>query len=152
MIGAGAGPSVGGAKQMRAAVRQLLYISTSTLPGNTADIEGILEESRHNNALEGITGVLWSDGTHFLQVLEGPDESVGATFGRILSDHRHSAIVVLRDGQVETRDFGGWSMVHRRGTEPADAHDAAMLRLLSNVSEPVRGEFLALIAPGGITR
>ena len=133
-------------------MRQLLYISTSTLPGNTADIEGILEESRHNNALEGITGVLWSDGTHFLQVLEGPDESVGATFGRILSDHRHSAIVVLHDQPVAGREFGGWSMVHRRADQPADALDGAVRRLLDNVSEPVRGQFLGLIAPGGITR
>ena len=129
-------------------MRQLLYVSSSTLPGNSADIAGILDESRHNNAIDGITGVLWSDGTHFLQVLEGSDESVGATFGRILSDHRHSGIVVLRDETVEERQFGGWSMVHRRADEAADAHDERMRRMLENVSEPVRAHFLALIATG----
>lgn len=113
-----------------------------------ADIEGILEESRHNNAIDGITGLLWSDGTHFLQVLEGPHENVGATMGRILSDHRHSAIVVLRDEAVADREFGGWSMVHRRADEPADAHDAQMRRLLEHASEPVRAQFLTLIATG----
>jgi hypothetical protein len=133
-------------------VRQLLYISSSTLPGNSADIDGIIEESRHNNALEGLTGILWSDGTHFLQVLEGPDESVGATFGRILSDHRHSGIVVLRDAPVEEREFGSWTMVHRRRGDAADAHDVRVRRLLDNVSEPMREQFLGLIAPGGIAR
>ena len=113
-----------------------------------ADIEGILEESRHNNAIDGITGVLWSDGTHFLQVLEGTHESVGATMGRILADHRHSGIVVLRDESVADRQFGGWSMVHRRADEPADAHDATMRRLLERASEPVQAHFLALIATG----
>ena len=133
-------------------MRQLLYISSSTLPGNVADIEAILEESRRNNALDGITGLLWSDGAHFLQVLEGPGEAVGETFGRILSDHRHSAIVVLHDAPIAAREFGGWSMMHRRADEPADAHDAAVRRLLEQVSEPLRGQFLALVAPGGITR
>ena len=129
-------------------MRQLLYVSSSTLPGNLADLEGILVESRHNNAIDGITGLLWSDGTHFLQVLEGADESVGATFGRILSDHRHSAIVVLRDEAVDERQFGDWSMVHRRADEPADAHDIKMRRLLKKMSAPVRAHFVALIATG----
>lgn len=129
-------------------MRQLLYVSSSTLPGNMADIQGILEESRHNNAIDGITGILWSDGTHFLQVLEGADESVGATFGRILSDHRHSAIVVLGDQAVAERQFGGWSMVHRQAGDAGDALDSRMRRLVETVAEPVRGQILALIATG----
>ncbi len=129
-------------------MRQLLYISSSTLPGNMADIEEILEESQRHNAADGITGLLWSDGTHFLQVLEGEHDHVGATMGRILSDHRHSAIVVLRDEAVAAREFGEWSMVHRRADAPADAYDAQMRRLLENASEPVRERFLNLIATG----
>lgn len=118
------------------------------MPGNIADIEGILEESRRNNAIDGVTGLLWSDGTHFLQVLEGPDETVGATMGRILADHRHSAIVVLRDEAVDAREFGGWSMEFRGADIAADAHDLRMRRLLEKASEPVRAQFLALIASG----
>jgi hypothetical protein len=133
-------------------VRQLLYISSSTLPGNAADIEGILAQSRHHNAIEGITGLLWSDGKHFLQVLEGTSESVGETFGRILSDHRHSAIVVLHDRQIADREFGSWAMVHRNASDPPDAHDARARRMLKNASEPLRDTFLALVAGGEITR
>lgn len=129
-------------------LRQLLYVSSSTLPGNSADIDSILEQSRHNNAIDGVTGVLWSDGTHFLQVLEGADDSVGATFGRILSDHRHSAIVVLRDEAVTARQFGGWSMVLRQAGDAADALDSRMRRLVETVAEPARGRILALIATG----
>ena len=54
----------------------------------------------------------------------------------------------LRDEAVADREFGGWSMVHRRADEAPDAHDERMRRLLANVSEPVRAHFLALIATG----
>lgn len=129
-------------------MRQLLYISSSTLPGYQADIDAILEQSRHNNALDGITGLLWSDGQHFLQVLEGPEQSVSETMGRILSDERHSAIVVLKDEPITERQFGTWSMVHRRADDPADDYDAQARRLLAGSSEGVRDKFLSLIATG----
>lgn len=131
-------------------MRQILYVSTSTVPGDRADLSGILNQSRHNNAVDGITGLLWSDGTHFLQVIEGPDDSVAATFARIGQDSRHTDITVLLDRQIAVHEFGGWSMVHRRSNEAADAYDAQVRRLLSRASQPVQAQFLALIATGEV--
>lgn len=129
-------------------MRQIQYASWSTNPDGRADLARILEQSRHNNALEGITGVLWSDGRQFVQVIEGPPESVGATFERIRNDPRHRNLIVLHDAPIEARQFGDWSMVHRRAGEPATVQDVRMRRLLSRASAQVREQFLALIAAG----
>jgi len=131
-------------------MRQILYVSTSTVPGDKADLSGILNQSRHNNAVDGISGLLWSDGKHFLQVIEGPDESVATTFARIEQDPRHQDIAIILDRQIEAREFGGWLMVHRRANEAADAYDAQVRRLLSRASQPVQAQFLALIATGEV--
>jgi hypothetical protein len=131
-------------------LRQILYASLSTVPGDKADLVGILHQSRHNNALDGVTGLLWSDGHSFLQAVEGPDDSIAATFARIHADPRHHSLVVLQDRQIEKREFGGWTMAHRRATDPVDAYDAQMTRLLINASDTVRTHFLGLIATGHI--
>lgn len=88
-------------------VRQLIYQSRATGP---VDAHGILQASRHNNALDGITGLLWYDGAHFVQVLEGPEESVATAFARISADRRHEAVEVLSDRRLDTPEFGYWSM------------------------------------------
>ena len=67
-------------------VRQLSYISRADPSGKYADIEGILDRSRHNNARDAITGLLWTDTYRFLQVLEGEEEKVGDCFARIRRD------------------------------------------------------------------
>ena len=127
-------------------MRQILYISTSAVPGDRGDLVGILAQSRHNNAIDGITGILWSDGRYFLQILEGPAESVAAAMTRIHADARHRAIEVLVDQPIEAREFGGWSMIHRRADDAADAYDVRVRHILSNASDRIRAPFLELIA------
>ena len=127
-------------------LRQLLYVSSSNPKGARIDVPQVVEQSRHNNALDGVTGLLWSDGKRFLQVLEGPADSVAATFARIRADTRHHAIVVLHERDIVAREFGSWTMVARRPGENADTFDEQIRRLLENASETVRGNFLGLIA------
>lgn len=126
-------------------MRQLLYISSSKPRGTRADVSGILEQSRHNNALDGVTGLLWTDGVRFLQVLEGDAESVGKTFDRISADARHAAIVVLSDKTIETREFGNWSMERVTPHEDKEHFIVRVERLLDKASPDVRGTFLGLI-------
>ena len=126
-------------------MRQLLYISSSKPRGTHADVSGILEQSRHNNALDGVTGLLWTDGIRFLQVLEGDSESVGKTFDRIAADPRHGAIVVLSDKTIEEREFGNWSMEKVSPHEDKQRFRARVERMLDQASPEVRGTFLGLI-------
>ena len=127
-------------------MRQIFYVSRSAVAERDTDLDGIVERSRHNNALEGITGLLWSDGRRFLQVFEGPEDSVAATFDRICEDTRHEAIRVLHDVTIEHREFGGWTMARRSRWDKADAFDEKIRRALSRTSPEVRDAFLDLIA------
>lgn len=128
-------------------LRQLLYVSRSVPSGTRVPLDPIYESSRHNNAIDGVTGLLFSDGQRFVQVLEGSDEAVGATMGRIRRDPRHDHIVMLRDGAVPTREFGTWSMADRRRGEGADEFDERLRHLLRRASPAIEDAFLDLLAP-----
>jgi hypothetical protein len=131
-------------------MRQIVYVSLSSVPGDGADLAGILNQSRHNNAIDGVTGILWSDGRSFLQVLEGTEDSISACLVRISKDGRHHSINMLLDRQIEFHEFGGWNMVHRRTNEVTDKHDAQMSRLLAKSSEAVRAQFTKLLSSGPV--
>jgi hypothetical protein len=126
-------------------MRQILYVSLSSGPGNRADFSEILTQSRHNNAIDGITGLLWSDGKSFIQVIEGPRVSVDACFERIKRDTRHYYITVLSDCRITNNQFRSWDMVHRRANEEAALYDTQVRRLLHQASDGVRTHFEALI-------
>lgn len=128
-------------------LRQLLYVSRSAPDGRAVPLDAIYEASRHNNAIDGLTGLLFSDGRRFVQVLEGSDEAVAATMARIRADPRHQDIVVLRDAAVAAREFGMWSMADRRRGETAEEFDERLRRLLQSASPAVRQDFLDLLAP-----
>ena len=53
--------------------------------------------------------LLYKDG-HFMQVLEGEEDAVMETFGRIESDHRHKSVDVLRTEYIQHRNFPDWTM------------------------------------------
>ena len=123
--------------------RQLFYTSRSA-PG--VDVDGILQQSRHNNAVDGITGLLWHDGAHFLQVIEGPESSVAATYARIAADPRHSALTIVSDRCVPGREFGYWSMERAsRSLDDGDAILARIERRLAGAPEALRQAFTAAI-------
>ncbi len=121
--------------------RQLFYTSRSA-PG--VDVDQILQQSRHNNAVDGITGLLWHDGTHFVQVIEGPQSSVASAYARIAGDPRHSELTILSDRTVDNREFGYWSM--ERATRSLEGGEAALARIerrLAGAPEYLRQAFTA---------
>lgn len=131
---------------MGVAMRQIIYVSRSARGDAAADLHRILEQSRHNNAIDGVTGLLWSDGRRFMQVLEGPDESVGPTFERIGRDPRHQGVEVLTDREVGDREFGYWSMAFRGEGDDTAEIERRMHRRLAHASPEVRAVFADLLA------
>src|SRR5918998_2002584 len=93
---------------------QLTYLSRNCLTGDAASLSNqvgdILAVSRRNNQRDGITGYLVSDGTWFLQILEGDHVKVTAGLVRIRFDPRHSDVMVISTRQIRTRSFPQWSM------------------------------------------
>ena len=126
-------------------MRQFLYTSVSTSPCRQADLDGILNVSRHNNALDGLSGLLWVDGDRFLQVIEGSDEAVAAAIVRILGDARHHDIQVLVDREIDRCEFGAWTMALRHGGETVDELDERVRSLILRKSVTVGEHFAALL-------
>ena len=75
-------------------------------------LSGILLDARRCNNRDGVTGALVCRQDIYLQLLEGPDEHVNATYKRILRDDRHAGIKVLINEPVSERLFARWDMLH----------------------------------------
>jgi hypothetical protein len=91
----------------------LIYRSVSRLPPGAPGLAGladILCVSRTRNAQLGVTGVLYSDGVHFTQCLEGATETVELVFRSIAQDERHRDVVVVSRYECTRRAFAEFSM------------------------------------------
>ncbi len=120
---------------------QVIYVSSVNPVTGGVDPAPILVVSRRNNAREGITGMLYSDGGRFLQVLEGPAEAVDAALARIRRDQRHRGMVEVSRREVKIREFGSWEMAHRTPGEEAEAFISRVAKLVARASEDVRATF-----------
>jgi hypothetical protein len=92
----------------------LVYVSAATQPFSPSELDALLEKSRRNNLRDGITGMLLYRDGDFLQVLEGPEAAVRATYARIGRDRRHGGFILLDENHVEQRAFSDWAMGFRR--------------------------------------
>ncbi len=89
---------------------QLIYRSRVARNVRYDDAVAIAEASAKNNAARNISGLLLYTPTYFLQVLEGADTDVRATFARIERDPRHLQVEVLQDVEISQKEFARWSM------------------------------------------
>lgn len=92
----------------------LLYVSTSTLPEDTADmeIEKIIDSAQRNNEALNLTGALLYTGNHFAQVLEGSAADIDELLYTVLQDPRHGDIVVVDRSLIDARRFRDWRMAY----------------------------------------
>jgi hypothetical protein len=92
-------------------MHRLIYISRSLVGTDPGALDAIVDRSATLNQRQGITGMLWSDGSSFAQVLEGESQAVAETMNRIRVNRRHTEIEVVLDRPVVQRMFGQWAMV-----------------------------------------
>ena len=81
----------------------------------------IMAVSRRNNKKLGVTGALCYSARGFLQILEGPADTVNELYTRIVRDTRHAAVTLLEYNVIPYRDFENWSMAYVRADEIAHA-------------------------------
>ncbi|MBA3273301.1 MAG: BLUF domain-containing protein [Chthoniobacterales bacterium] len=67
----------------------LVYASIANEDFSPEQLIDLLATSRRNNDASGITGMLLYKDRRFLQVLEGSEAAVRATYARIKRDPRH---------------------------------------------------------------
>ncbi len=93
-----------------AVIFQLRYISTLGEGVRADEVPRILEVARTINRRNGVTGLLLFNGQRFLQLLEGEERVVRATFARIAADPRHRGIALLGTTTSDRRAFADWDM------------------------------------------
>jgi hypothetical protein len=91
---------------------RLVYASESHIreTERESSIAGIVASARRLNLQNDITGYLLVTSGGFAQVLEGEQDAVAETYGRILADPRHTAIKLLLEDAIAQRSFQRWSM------------------------------------------
>jgi hypothetical protein len=95
---------------------QIIYSSVSSTPMQTEDLQDLLRRAQDNNARQGITGALVYVDGFFLQILEGPMESVSKLMEKIARDLRHETVTVLQAGEVAAAGFSDWTMAYVSAT------------------------------------
>ncbi|MCT8002579.1 BLUF domain-containing protein [Sphingomonas sanguinis] len=121
-------------------IRRIIYSSLAVGDNGRADHQAILSVSRRNNGMDGISGILWIEKGRYLQLLEGPVDSVGDAFERIKGDPRHTEIHILDDRLTDATEFGDWAMAGLPGDHPGDAQ-ARLRLLLRNSDDEIRRFF-----------
>jgi hypothetical protein len=89
---------------------RLLYVSRALDPDASAATDSILAVAREHNMANGITGILCYGGGIYLQAIEGGRNQVNNLYGQIVSDKRHTDVVLLNYEEISERRFGGWTM------------------------------------------
>jgi len=90
----------------------LIFISLATKLFTEDEINDIVIPGRKNNAANNVTGLLlYSEGV-FMQIIEGSKTDVAETYKRIAADTRHKKVVVIVEGEHDTRTFPGLDMAY----------------------------------------
>ncbi|MFL4469771.1 BLUF domain-containing protein [Tateyamaria armeniaca] len=93
---------------------RLTYYSQRN-PSEKLDVDDLISVCQRNNNRQFLTGLLYFNGDHFLQVIEGGRVEVSALYHRIARDPRHSNIILLSCVDVRERLFPKWSMGLHQG-------------------------------------
>ena len=94
---------------MQADLKRVIYVSEKT-DSSDASLAQIIASSTKNNLETGVTGCLLSGSNSFLQLLEGPRQTIDRLYKIINADSRHKNVVMLTDEDIDDRLFASWSM------------------------------------------
>lgn len=91
-------------------LRELVYTSRQTAELSADNLELLLDQAIHRNALLGVTGVLIYHYGRFLQLLEGDADVILNLYDAISRDDRHTDLNVAWTDDIAGRCFDHWSM------------------------------------------
>lgn len=123
----------------------LTYTSLARLDLQPSDLEDIHRMARELNAIDGITGLLVFNGTHFLQIVEGAQSAVDDLVERLRRDSRHSGFEVRDQHRIDARSFPGWSMeLVRVSSSYFEAQETIADRLPRGIPEAIKMRLLRM--------
>ena len=91
-------------------INQLVYLSQATRKMSAEALADIQKTAKNNNQSMDVTGSLFYNGGWFLQVLEGPIDTLQALYNKIEKDPRHKNSRILYNEPAKFRTFTRWSM------------------------------------------
>jgi hypothetical protein len=91
------------------------FVSEATEEFGLMGVMRLFFQSCTNNRDAGITGLLYYDGKHFAQIIEGFDHEVNTLWDVIRKDGRHRKIHVFGKNIITNRAFPTWSMRIKEG-------------------------------------
>ncbi|URI10486.1 BLUF domain-containing protein [Aquincola tertiaricarbonis] len=89
---------------------RLMYASRASASIDQEELQSLLRQCKSANPRQGVTGVLCFSSGIFMQVLEGGRMAVNQLYNKIVSDPRHTDVVLLDYAEIRERRFAGWSM------------------------------------------
>ena len=121
------------------------YTSLARLDLESTDLEDIHRAAREQNAMDGITGLLVFNGTHFLQIIEGSEDAIDELVEKLRRDPRHSGFEVRDRRKVDARSFPGWSMeLVRVNASYFEAKDTIADKLPKTVPDAIQSRSLRM--------
>jgi len=93
----------------------LTFVSAATELCTDEELVRLLDTCRRNNSKRGITGLLLYHEGSFIEIIEGPQNTIEWLFiNKILHDKRHHQVIKLISGIAPHRSFPDWSMGFER--------------------------------------
>ena len=109
---------------------QMVYVSSTVGLMSEKELLHLLVSARNRNSKHGITGMLlYSDG-NVMQVIEGEESSINQLFSNIVSDGRHSGIIVLYIDVIPEPEFSEF-MTSGSSLEPSSLLASKAKKLLN---------------------
>jgi len=84
----------------------IIYRSHMTEHVSLETLNALARKANKTNKSSSVTGILLFNGTHFFQLLEGPEAAVKSVYSRICQDPRHHNLVELLRDYAPARRFG----------------------------------------------
>jgi hypothetical protein len=113
----------------------IIYLSAGTNWFDEKELKEILTVCNVNNTRDNITGLLLYGEGNFIQLLEGEESAVQATYQRINFDERHKGITLIASGLLAARNFPEWAMGFK-------AVDSVSLAPFKGYLDPANKNFL----------
>ncbi|MDO8826377.1 MAG: BLUF domain-containing protein [Methylophaga sp.] len=95
---------------MTRSLLRILYSSKTHARLSETDLTKLLLQSRENNQRVNVNGILCYNHTDFIQVLEGPENTVINLYQKILKDDRHHECKLINISLSNKYIFKNWSM------------------------------------------
>jgi hypothetical protein len=91
-------------------MHSITYVSAAVKILSQEALLNLLQRSRDNNAVFGISGLLLYKNGNFIQTIEGPEQHVRQLYNNICNDKSHHRMITIFDESIEERAFPQWSM------------------------------------------